>query len=91
MLLCRTAFRFAQTHVEPNHGSVNVDPVVGIFRFGQIKIRHMHEVDTSGNGIAGVEIVSNAAAQHESKCEVLSLRPNDAFGSLSINVAEPEA
>ena len=41
-LSCTT--RLSQSHIEAEHGPVNIDAVVGEFRFGEISIRYIHVV-----------------------------------------------
>lgn len=39
--------RLPQSHIEAEHGPVNIDAVVGEFRFGEISIRYMHVIHAS--------------------------------------------
>lgn len=87
-LLPRLLFGPAQPHIEPDHPTADIDSVVQQLRFGQIQIRHMHVSRAECHAVFGVEVVPDAAAQHESKSEILSLCP---FHGSAFRVDEPRA
>ena len=78
-----STFRFSYPHIEPKHGTVNVNPLVCISRFRQIQIRYVHEIYSTRNGVPRIEVVTYAASQHESKRQVLPLRIGHAQGPLA--------
>src|ERR1700693_897591 len=80
----------AQPDFYSSYGPINVDAIVQVLRFGQIQIRYMHVMHAGRNGIARIEVISDAAAQVESKSEVLSLGKQHSQRFLGVNTAKAE-
>jgi len=51
----------------------------------------MHVSDASLDGVPGIEVISHSATQHQSECEVLTLRVAHSFWSLGVDSPKTEA
>src|ERR1019366_8819434 len=50
----------------------------------------MHPIQTSRNRVLRIEVISNSTAQVHGKRKILSLRPDDPQGLLSVNIPEAQ-
>jgi hypothetical protein len=64
---------FAQANIDSEHGSVDVNALIGKLRFGQVEIGDMHPIQASRDRIPRIEIVPDPTAHVHCEGEVLPL------------------